>query len=163
MHLVAVVSDYGVVVLWTLRGTVVVTQHAANPLVATNTSLAIHSPERLNQLVPDALMIPLGVVVGYKLGNHASQMSLPQRDHAREALLLDRPNKPLGIRVAVRRPERRPNDPNSLPVEKLQHATTPFPVAIADQHAIACNLWLPRTPYMLRLLSLRPFSDSLLS
>jgi hypothetical protein len=50
--------------------------------------LAIRSPERLNQLVADALMIPLGFVMGNELGNRASKMSLTQRNHAREALLL---------------------------------------------------------------------------
>jgi len=55
--------------------------------------LAIRSPERLNQLVTDAVMIPLGMVSN-ELGNRASKMSLPQRNHAREALLLDRPNEP---------------------------------------------------------------------
>ena len=70
-------SENSVGVFWTLRGTVVVVQHATNPLAAANRSLAIRSPERLNQLVTDALMIPLGMVVGDELGNRASKMSLP--------------------------------------------------------------------------------------
>jgi len=44
-----------------LCGTVVIVQHAANPLAAANMSVAICPPERLNQLVTDALMIPLGM------------------------------------------------------------------------------------------------------
>jgi hypothetical protein len=63
-------------------------------LAASNTSVAIRSPERLNQLVADAVMIPLGMVMGDELGNRASKMSLPQWDHALKALLLDRPNEP---------------------------------------------------------------------
>jgi hypothetical protein len=47
-------------------------------LAAPNNSLAIGSPERLNQLVTDALMIPLSMVVGDELGNRASKMSLPE-------------------------------------------------------------------------------------
>ena len=96
-----------------LRGTVVIVQHATNPLAAANTPLAIRSPERLNQLVTDALMIPLSMVVGDELGNRASKMSLPQRNYARKALLLDRPNEPLRVGVAVGCSERRLNDPNS--------------------------------------------------
>ncbi len=118
-----------------LRGTVVVIQHATYPLAAANRSLAIRSPERLNQLVADALMIPLDMVVGDELGDCASKMSLPQRDHARKALLLDRPNEPLRVRVAVRCPERRLNDPNALLFEEFQHGTTPLPIAVAYQHA----------------------------
>jgi hypothetical protein len=60
-----------------LRGTMVVAQHAANPLAATNRSSAIRSRERLSQLVADALMIPLAVVVGHELGDRAPQMSYP--------------------------------------------------------------------------------------
>jgi hypothetical protein len=41
-------------------------------LAAANTSLAIGSLERLNQLVTDPLMIPLSMVVGYELGNRLS-------------------------------------------------------------------------------------------
>jgi hypothetical protein len=40
--------------------------------------LAIRSPERLNQFVPDALMIPLAMVVGHEFGDDASKMSLPE-------------------------------------------------------------------------------------
>ena len=40
--------------------------------------LAIRTPERLNQLVTDALMIPLVMVGGHGLGYRATKMSLPQ-------------------------------------------------------------------------------------
>ena len=80
-------------------------------------------------------MIPLSMVVGDELGNRASKMSLPQWNYARKALLLDRPNEPLCVRVAVRCSERRLNDPNSLLLEELQHGTTLLSIAIADQHA----------------------------
>jgi hypothetical protein len=86
-------SDNSVVVFGRLRGTVVIVQHATNPLTAANTSLAIGSLERLNQLVTDALVVPLSMVVGYELGNRASKMSLPEEDHTLEALLLDGPNE----------------------------------------------------------------------
>ena len=56
-------SDNTVVARGTLRSTVVVVQQTTNPLAAANTSLAVGLPNRLNQLVTDALMIPLAVVV----------------------------------------------------------------------------------------------------
>ena len=56
--------------------------------------MAIRSRERLNQLVADALMIPLNMVVGDELGDRASKMSLPQWDHARKhSSLIDRTNR----------------------------------------------------------------------
>jgi hypothetical protein len=80
-------SDNSVAILGRLRGTVVVVQHPTNPLTAANTSSAIGSLERLNQLVTDALMVPLSMVVGNELGNRASKMSLPEQNHALEALV----------------------------------------------------------------------------
>ena len=59
-----------------LHGTIVVGQNATDPLTALNRSLAVRSPERLNQLVPDSLMIPLAMVVGYELGNRASKTGM---------------------------------------------------------------------------------------
>jgi hypothetical protein len=82
---------------WTCgrRRPVVIVQHASDPLTAANTTLAIGSLERLNQLVTDALMIPVSMVVGDELGNRASKMSLPAQDHALEAhsSLIDRTNR----------------------------------------------------------------------
>ena len=80
-------------------------------------------------------MVPLTVVVRHEVRNRAAKVALAQRDHAVEAFLLDRPNEPLGVHVAVRRAERRLNDPNVLLFQELQHGTTPLPIAITDQHA----------------------------
>jgi hypothetical protein len=62
-------------------------------VLAPNTSLAIRSRERLNQVVTDLLMIPFGMVASDELGSRASKTSLPELDHALEALFLDRPNE----------------------------------------------------------------------
>jgi hypothetical protein len=67
---------------------------------AANTSLAIGSLERLNQLVTDTLMVPLRMVVSDEFGTRPSKMSL----------LLDRPNESLGVRVAVGYTKRCLND-----------------------------------------------------
>jgi hypothetical protein len=80
-------------------------------------------------------MIPLVVVVGHELGYRATKMPLPEQDHALEALLLDRPNESLRVRVAVGCAERCPNDSYSLVFKEFQYATAPLPIAIADQYA----------------------------
>ena len=69
-------SDNSVVVRGPLRGTIVVVQQTTNPLSAANTSLAVGSPTRLNQLVTDDLMIPLAMVVSNELRECASKMPL---------------------------------------------------------------------------------------
>jgi len=104
-------------------------------LTAANTSLAIGSLEWVNQLVTNALMIPLCMVVGDELRNRASKMSFPEHDHALEALFLDRPNESLRVRVAVRCTERRPNDSHTFVFNEFQYATAPLAIAIADQYA----------------------------
>ena len=60
-----------------LRGTVVVIQHATDPLATANRSWADCSIKRLNQLVTDTLMVPLGMVVGDEFGYRATKMPLP--------------------------------------------------------------------------------------
>jgi hypothetical protein len=79
------------------------------------------SPERLNQSVADALMVPLAMVVGHEVGNGAPKMALTERDHAIEALLLDRSHEALRVGVTVWRAKRRLHDPHSFPLEELPH------------------------------------------
>jgi hypothetical protein len=109
-----VVSDNSVDNPPSSRDTVVVIHQPAHTRSAANRPAATGSLERLNQFVADALMVPLTVVVRDELRNRAAKVALTQRDHAVEAFLLDRPNKPLGVRVAVRRAERCLNDPDVL-------------------------------------------------
>ena len=48
-------------------------------------------------------MVSLSMVVLDILVNEPSEVALPQRDHSIEALVLDRPDKPLGIRIVKSR------------------------------------------------------------
>jgi len=57
-----VMSENSVVVLGCLRGTVVVVQHATDSLAPANRPFVIGSVKRLNQLVTDALVVPLALV-----------------------------------------------------------------------------------------------------
>ncbi len=47
-------------------------------------------------------MVALGVVVFHELAHDGTQVTLAQRDDVPQALVLDRPNKPLGVRIEVR-------------------------------------------------------------
>jgi hypothetical protein len=134
-----VMSDNWSESLSRLRRQVATVQHATNPLTAANRSLANRSPDRLNQLVTDALTIPLAMVVGHEPSDHATKMLLPEQDHALEALLLDRPNESLRVSVAVGCTERCPNESHSLVFKEFQYATAPLPIAIADQYASVCQ------------------------
>ena len=84
-------------------------------------------------------MVALAMIMDDELGDRAAKMSLAQRDHAIKTLILDRANEPLRVRVAVWCPERRPDDPDTLLFEELQHGTTPLAVPIANQHAPVCQ------------------------
>jgi hypothetical protein len=64
---------------------VVVIQQTAHTRPAANRPAATGSPERLNQFVADALMVPLTVVVRHEIRNRATKMALPQQDHALKA------------------------------------------------------------------------------
>jgi hypothetical protein len=70
-------SDNSIALVWALTRPGSSSQHATDPLTAPNRSAAIRTPEWLNQLVPDALVIPLAMVVGNELGNRSSKMPLP--------------------------------------------------------------------------------------
>ncbi len=56
--------------------------------------------------VAQALVVALGVVVLHELAHDGAQMTLAEGDDVPEALVLDRPNEPLGVGVEVRAPRR---------------------------------------------------------
>jgi len=59
----------------------------------------------------------------------------PQWDHPVEILFLDRPHKPLRIRIRVRALIRCLHDANPSFLEPFPHGRAPSRIAIADQHA----------------------------
>jgi hypothetical protein len=73
-------------------------------LAATNRPSAVHSPERLKQVIPKSLMIPFAMIVGDKLRGGSSKMALAQRDQPIETFLFNRADEALCMRVRVRRP-----------------------------------------------------------
>ena len=68
------VSDNSIDNALSLRDTVVVIQQTAHTRRAANRPAATGSPERLNQFVANALMVPLTVVVRHELRNRAAKI-----------------------------------------------------------------------------------------
>ena len=56
----------------------------------------------LDDLVPDALRIPFGVIVIHELWYEVPKVPFAQRHDAIEALCFDRPDEALCVRIAVR-------------------------------------------------------------
>jgi len=56
----------------------------------------------VDECVPDALLISFAVIVGHEFSNQVPEVPLAQRHDTFETLRLDRPDKALRVRVAVR-------------------------------------------------------------
>src|SRR5262245_51508006 len=83
------------------RAEVVVVQESAEALLARDDALAV-AEHGIDELVPDALVVPLLEVVRLVLAEGTVERRGPEADHAVEALILDRSNESLGVCVAVR-------------------------------------------------------------
>jgi len=99
---------------------------------------ALASPRRtpIDQPILESLVIPLAMVVIDKLLECPSEMVLAQGHHPIEALVLDRPHEPLGVRVRIGRLMRRAHDMHPGILQQLSHVAAPLPVTITNQHAI---------------------------
>jgi hypothetical protein len=67
------------------RRSVVEVQHPAHAPPSANNTLAIGSRQRLNEIVPDALMIPLRVIVRHELRESAPKVPFAEEQHAVQA------------------------------------------------------------------------------
>jgi hypothetical protein len=79
---------------------------------------------------------------GKTLDDRTSTKPLPQRNQPIQAFLFDGPNKTLRMRIAVRSTERSLVMPTRL--EQLTNRKTPFPIAVANQDAVAVQHALAR-------------------
>jgi hypothetical protein len=78
------------------------TEHPAETFGTTNrTGRALDGVLRRDQAVPDALVVPILMVVRREFPSCLPQRSFPEEDHAVEALLLDGPYGSLGVGVQV--------------------------------------------------------------
>jgi len=81
-----------------LRRSPVVPKHPAQPLPAFDGAVADAVLRRsLDQLIAEALVISLAMVVLGVLGHGPAKMALAKRNDLRQALRLDRPNEALRI------------------------------------------------------------------
>jgi hypothetical protein len=78
-------------------------------------------------------MIAFTVIVGDEFGLHPAQVAFTGWDHAVQAFLLNRADKPLRVGIAVRRPERCLHDSNASRLEEVLNGDTPLPISVADQ------------------------------
>src|ERR1019366_6384747 len=86
-------------------GAVVVVQHAAQALAALDlTRVAEMAGLWADQLVRQALVIALAVIVGDEILHGCPQRLLPEEDHALQAGLLDAAHKSLRVGVQIGRP-----------------------------------------------------------
>ena len=93
----------------------------------------------INQSIVESLVIPLPMVVFNKFGEGASEMGLAQRHYPIEALVLDRPHEPLGIRVRIRRSKRGPHNVHARIAQQLSHVLAPLGITITNQHAMGAQ------------------------
>src|SRR5262249_6384540 len=96
---------------------------------------AVRSWWTLNQGVLETLMIPLAVVMRNELRHCSSEVPFAQQNHAVETFLLDRPHKPLRVRIRIRGLIRL--SPDSIPrlAQPLAHRRAPLRVPITHQYA----------------------------
>jgi len=113
--------------------TVVEAQKSAESLPATNETAGRLSPQSVDKLVAETLMIAFPVIVGDEFGHGPTEMAFTERDHLVQAFLLDRADKALCIRIAVWRTERRLHESNASRREKVLNGGTPLPIPVADQ------------------------------
>jgi hypothetical protein len=92
------------------------------------------SPGRtLDQLVPDALVISLRVIVLDELSCWLAKIPLAYRNGGIQAFRLDCPDKVLRVRAAVRRRGRRAHDENAGCTEQRVHRAAPLRIAVTDE------------------------------
>jgi hypothetical protein len=75
-------------------------------------------------------MGPFGVAMRDILAHRAFQRTLSEEDHPVEALRLDAPHEPLGVRVQVRAPRRQLQWDHAFGVQRRAKRRTEFPVAV---------------------------------
>ena len=64
-------------------------------------------------------------------------MTLPERDHAMQTLVLNRAHEPFGIGIRVRRLKRRLHHTDTGRAQPLAYGCTPLGVSVTNEHAVA--------------------------
>jgi hypothetical protein len=101
--------------------------HAAAVMSAFNT---------INQFVAEPLMVAFAMIVNKERGEGTTEVPRPQWNTAVQACLFDRANKPLRMRIAVRRAERCPDHAHRGRLEQVSNRTAPLLIAVANQETL---------------------------
>jgi hypothetical protein len=83
------------------RGAVVRTEDAAEPFPRLDCAHRLGLGMAVDQPIAQPLVVPLQVVVGRVLRDRQPQVPFADRHDPGQALLLDRPDEPLGVGVEV--------------------------------------------------------------
>src|SRR5436309_7123615 len=116
---------------------VLVPQEPAQPLAATNVSAIARKRFWRDQVVPEPLMIPLSMVVGYELVEDTDQAPFPEENQAVETLLANRAHEPFRVGVGVRRLDGREDDANPRAFHDVSESLGPLAVPVADEDPMA--------------------------
>ena len=87
----------------------------------------------LDQFVGQALVIVFSMVMHDEFGDGPAEVSLAQRSQPVQALLLERADKSLRVRIAVRCSKRDLQFAYACRLKEIPNIGAPFPVAVADQ------------------------------
>jgi Glyoxalase/Bleomycin resistance protein/Dioxygenase superfamily len=120
----------------TSRGSLIVIQQPTEPRTPTDPALASARRAPVDKPILESLVIPLAMVVIDEFLEGASKVALAEGYHSIEALVLDGPHEPLGVRVRIGRPKRRLHDVQPGIAQQLSHVPAPLSVTLTNQHAM---------------------------
>ncbi len=94
---------FGATAKFSRRGTVVIVEHAAQPLAAPDCSTMTSMPFiRHDQSVAETLVVSFAMIMRNELLNPFAQRALTEQNHALQAGFLDAAYESLGVRVQIR-------------------------------------------------------------
>ena len=118
------------------RGARVVVEESTESRASPNPTVRVRRGSASNQDVAQPLVIALDVVMRDVLREGPAEEAFAQRDDPVEALGLDRAYKSLGVRVRIRRADRRLYHGNAGLDEAFANLATPLLIPIADKDAM---------------------------
>ena len=77
-------------------------------------------------------MVAFAMIVSDELGERPTEMPLAERNHAVQAFLFNGANKPLRVRFAVGRTERRPDDAHTGLFKQVPNRGAPLAIPVTN-------------------------------
>jgi len=117
------------------------TKHSADPLGAPDGVRArFGSAIRLYQPIIEPLMIPLPVIVSSELATRFRRRPFAEEDHPIEALVLDRSDKSLGVRVQIGRTVWQAHDFDAGILQESPEHQGELGISVCVQQRLACSV-----------------------